>query len=190
MQLGFYFDQTRCIGCFTCVVACKDCHDVPAGPASWMRVECIEQGVYPDLFVAYMARPCYHCENPLCQAHCPAEAISKSGETGIVTVDKDTCLGLSECGICKEVCPYGAPQFGAEPDSRMQKCDLCLGRWRQGEKPVCVEACLMRALDVGSLEELREKYGAGQDAVGFKYQAELGPAVLIKAKSAKVTPLT
>ncbi len=24
MQLGFYFDQTRCTGCHTCVVACKD----------------------------------------------------------------------------------------------------------------------------------------------------------------------
>jgi anaerobic dimethyl sulfoxide reductase subunit B (iron-sulfur subunit) len=39
MQLAFYFDQTRCTGCYTCAVACKDWHDVPAGPASWMRVE-------------------------------------------------------------------------------------------------------------------------------------------------------
>ena len=23
-QVGFYFDQTRCIGCYTCAVACKD----------------------------------------------------------------------------------------------------------------------------------------------------------------------
>ena len=38
MQLGFYFDQTRCINCFTCVVACKDWHDIPAGPASWLKV--------------------------------------------------------------------------------------------------------------------------------------------------------
>lgn len=28
MQLGFYVDQTRCVGCFTCVVACKDWHDI------------------------------------------------------------------------------------------------------------------------------------------------------------------
>ena len=38
MQLAFYFDQTRCTGCYACVVACKDWHDIPAGPASWMRV--------------------------------------------------------------------------------------------------------------------------------------------------------
>jgi len=51
MQMGFYFDQTRCTGCFTCVVACKDWHDVPPGPASWMRVTTVEKGKYPDLFV-------------------------------------------------------------------------------------------------------------------------------------------
>jgi len=42
MQLGFYFDQTRCVGCLTCVVACKDWHDIPAGPANWVEGECIE----------------------------------------------------------------------------------------------------------------------------------------------------
>ena len=35
MQLAFYFDQTRCIGCYTCTVACKNWHDIPAGPANW-----------------------------------------------------------------------------------------------------------------------------------------------------------
>ncbi len=34
MQLTFYFDQSRCTGCETCVVACKDWHDLPAGSAS------------------------------------------------------------------------------------------------------------------------------------------------------------
>jgi anaerobic dimethyl sulfoxide reductase subunit B (iron-sulfur subunit) len=32
MQVGFYFDQTRCIGCNACRVACKDWHDIAAGP--------------------------------------------------------------------------------------------------------------------------------------------------------------
>ncbi|MEE8174036.1 MAG: 4Fe-4S binding protein [Dehalococcoidia bacterium] len=34
--MAFYFDQTRCTGCYACSVACKDWDDVPAGPASWM----------------------------------------------------------------------------------------------------------------------------------------------------------
>ena len=38
MQIGFYFDQTRCTGCSACRVACKDWNDMPAGPENWMRV--------------------------------------------------------------------------------------------------------------------------------------------------------
>ncbi len=30
-QLGLYFDQTRCTGCYTCVVACKDWYDLESG---------------------------------------------------------------------------------------------------------------------------------------------------------------
>ena len=49
MQYGIYFDQTRCMGCFTCVVACRDWHDVPAGPASYIRLTTVEKGRCPEL---------------------------------------------------------------------------------------------------------------------------------------------
>ena len=50
MQRGFYFDQTRCIGCFICCVACKDWHDIPAGPAHWLKVIPFEEGEFPQPF--------------------------------------------------------------------------------------------------------------------------------------------
>lgn len=118
MQLGFYFDQTRCVGCYTCAVACKDWHDIPAGSANWMHVQCIEEGTFPQVSVAYLIRPCYHCENPACLANCPVAAISKAADTGIVTLDRNVCLGQKKCGICKQICPYGSPQFGATEDAR------------------------------------------------------------------------
>ena len=183
MQLGFYFDQTRCVGCFTCVVACKDWHDIPAGSANWMEVRCIEEGTFPNLFIAYLTRPCYHCENPPCVDLCPVQAINKSSENGIVTVDRDVCLGMQECGgLCKEACPYQAPQFSNEADAKMQKCDLCLERWRQGEKPICVEACPMRALDAAPLDELRKKYGDIQEAAGFAYSLAIKSSIVMKTK--------
>ena len=102
MQRAFYFDQTRCTGCYTCVVACKDWHDVPAGPASWMRVSTIERGDFPNLFVAFGASPCYHCAEPICAVVCPAQAISKREDDGVVVVDKDKCREAARCGIITE----------------------------------------------------------------------------------------
>ena len=99
MQIGFYFDQTRCTGCFACAIACKDWHDVPAGPAKWMRVSNREEGRYPNLFVRYWATPCYHCTNPVCSFVCPNEAIAKRDEDGIVIVDRDKCREEHRCGI-------------------------------------------------------------------------------------------
>jgi len=99
MQLGFYFDQNRCTGCFACAVACKDWHDTPAGPARWMRLTYCEEGHFPNLFVSHMVTPCYHCEEPLCVFVCPNEAISKREEDGVVVIDRDKCREEKTCGI-------------------------------------------------------------------------------------------
>ena len=93
MQMGFYFDQTRCTGCFTCIVACKDWNDVDAGPASWRRVTTIEKGKYPDLFVAFLSVACHHCVKPSCVSACPVNAITKREQDGVVVVDREACLG-------------------------------------------------------------------------------------------------
>ncbi|MFC2004117.1 FAD-dependent oxidoreductase [Chloroflexota bacterium] len=98
-QIAFYFDQTRCIGCYTCAVACKDWHDIDAGPVNWMRVHIIEEGKFPNLFVTHLASPCYHCAEPVCSFVCPNEAITKRDEDGIVIVDRDKCRGEHPCGI-------------------------------------------------------------------------------------------
>jgi len=188
MQLAFYFDQTRCTECYTCVVACKDWHDVPAGPASWRRVQTIERGQYPDVFVTFLSTSCYHCEEPACVEACPAGAISKRTEDGIVVVDREECLGKDNCGMCLEVCPYEAPQFGAEENARMQKCNFCVDRWSENKPPVCVAACPMRALDAGPIEEMRAKYGEAIEAVGFSYDEKLRPPVVFKPMAKAIAP--
>ncbi len=182
MQLAFYIDQTRCTGCYTCVVACKDWHDVPAGPASWMRLVTIERGKYPNPFLSYLPSPCYHCAEPACIPACPVNAISKREQDGIVVLDMETCLGKDNCQLCLEVCTYHAPQFGAEENAKMQKCDFCIDRWQEGKKPICVDGCPTRALDAGSIDEMRAKYGEAKEAVGFIYSEELKPSVVFKPK--------
>ncbi len=182
MQYGMYIDQNRCMGCFACVVACKDWHDVPDGPASWIRVTTIEKGKYPNLFVAFLPTTCFHCRTPDCVPACPVNAITKRVEDGIVTVDRETCLGKDNCSLCLEACPYEAPQFGTEENAKMQKCDLCIDRWAEGKKPVCVSSCPMQALDAGPIDELRTKYGDVRDTESFAYSETLVPSITFKPK--------
>ncbi len=99
MQLAFAFDQNRCVGCYTCGVACKDWHDIPAGPAHWRKVSHMEEGEYPNPFVAYLSAACNHCVNPICASVCPATAITKREQDGVVLVDQQTCREAAHCGI-------------------------------------------------------------------------------------------
>ena len=183
-QIGFYFNQSRCIGCYTCSVACKDWNDIDAGPVNWRQVKSIEKGNFPMPFVAYLSISCNHCENPPCIRVCPEKAISKRDNDGVVIVDRAKCVGNKECEMhCLKVCPWNIPQFGTEDNAKMQKCDYCLERLEQGKNPICVEACPMYALDSGPMDELKEKYGTTQEAEGFEYKDKFKPSIIFKPKS-------
>lgn len=182
MDMGFYFDQTRCTGCFTCAVACKDWHSIPPGPAARRQVHTLERGRFPEVSVAFLVTSCYHCARPSCAGACPVGAISKRPQDGIVVVDKEKCLGGGRCDLCLQACPYGIPQFGAGDNPKIDMCDFCLDRSAQGRKPVCVEACPMRALDSGPLDELKVRYSGSRHAQGFAYNEGTAPSVLFKPK--------
>lgn len=166
-------------------MACKDWHDIPAGPVSWIHVATTERGQFPNISVRFLVSLCYHCAKPPCVPACPAGAIIKLKENGVVVVCRETCLGISSCGgICQMACPYGLPQFGTEPDAKMEKCDLCFDRWIEGKKPICVEACPMRALDAAPLGELKLKYGSVEQnkVVGLAFDEVSRPSIVSKAK--------
>jgi anaerobic dimethyl sulfoxide reductase subunit B (iron-sulfur subunit) len=161
-QMAFYFDASACIGCKACQTACKDKNDLPLG-VLWRRVFEYGGGTWNELnhvmtpngvFAYYFSTACQHCENPVCRDVCPTAAISKRDD-GIVLIDADKCIG---CRYCEWACPYGAPQF-REDLGVMTKCNFCEDLLAQGQNPACVDACVMRCLDFGDLEELRQKYG-------------------------------
>lgn len=169
-QKAFYFNSNTCTACKACMAACKDKNDLPVG-VNWRRVYEYGGGSWvpdpdnPGLFLpnnvfAYaVSVACMHCQNAVCTDVCPANAFVK-GPDGVVTLDQDKCIG---CRYCEWTCPYGAPQF-LEDKGVMSKCDGCQDLVAAGEKPACVDACVMRALDFGDLSELKAKYG-GADAL-------------------------
>ena len=79
----------------------------------------------------------------------------KDEDTGLVYIDEEKCVN---CGACAEACPYGIPKADAEKGVYV-KCDGCKDRVAQGKKPICVEACPLRALDFGDIEQLRSDFG-------------------------------
>lgn len=158
MQYGFFIDQSRCIGCNSCTVACMQWHDIQPGSVKWMRVYQWEKGNFPHVRIHMLPVMCYHCENPVCVKVCPHNAIHKEKRYGAVLVAPDRCQGTRKCW---QACPYGAPQYeGDEPAHRMSKCNMCIDRLEQGLKPICVLSCSMRALEFGPLETLMKKYGS------------------------------
>lgn len=185
MQLGFFFDQSRCVGCLTCVIACQEWHQVPAGPVAWRRVITLHEGRYPDPWMAHLSLACNHCEAPPCLDACPAGAITKRADNGVVVVDRSVCI--PNCQACLAACPYGAPQFEREADARMQKCDFCLDRLAEGKQPLCVAACPLRALDAGPLDALRRHHGSCCEAPGLPDPAGSRPALVVKPRPRTVS---
>jgi len=147
-QYIFHFNPDRCIGCFTCEVACKQWHGIKAGTIKYRSVKEITTGTFPDVKSIFRSISCLHCAQPRCIEVCPQGAISKRPEDGIVTVDSSKCTG---CRECYEACPIHAPQFG--DDGTMQKCDMCLDRIENGQQPFCADTCPTQALRWGAADE-------------------------------------
>ncbi|MDX9832663.1 MAG: 4Fe-4S dicluster domain-containing protein [Anaerolineae bacterium] len=147
-QYGFYLEVDKCAECHACEVACKAANNVDLG-VRWRRVTTVWSGTFPNVTKESISLSCMHCGNPACEAVCPAGAIKKDPETGVVRVDRSKCIG---CHYCFFACPFGVPQYG--DDGTMQKCELCIDKLAAGQDPACVSTCPAGALHAGTLEEL------------------------------------
>ena len=101
-QLGLMVDLNRCIGCKTCIVACRNFHElvdhVAAMPNEipyYLRVEDCWTGVFPDVSADSWVVPCQHCIDAQCMTACPEDAISRDPETGVVLIDREKCNGCN-----------------------------------------------------------------------------------------------
>ncbi|MFZ7944359.1 MULTISPECIES: DMSO/selenate family reductase complex B subunit [Bacillaceae] len=182
-QLGFYINQSLCIGCKACTVACKDKNNLDVG-INFRRVYTYEEGsfiqqptkgIVGNVKAFYFSIACNHCREPKCVPSCPVGAISKNKENGVVTIDQEACRGTQ---LCVKACPYGAPQYNKKV-FKSDKCDFCLDLQEDGEDPVCVSTCPMNAIEFGDVRKLRKKYGDVSQIIGMPSNSITKPNIVI-----------
>jgi anaerobic dimethyl sulfoxide reductase subunit B (iron-sulfur subunit) len=182
-QMAFYVDSNVCTGCKACQVVCQQKNELPTSLV-WRRVLNYGGGSWTDkgsyqvpngVFRYFVPLACNHCAVPACLVVCPVSAIMKDGETGVVWIDQELCIG---CRSCEEACPYSIPVFN-EATGKEVKCDMCRDYLAEDKTPICVVTCNQRALDFGDIEELKAKYPDTSDAIEPLPVPSTAPSLLI-----------
>lgn len=153
------YDSTKCIGCRACESACAEAHGLPE-PQDEMVAGVIRKTsetqrcvinayTYGDREI-YSRHQCMHCNEPACAAACLTQAMYKTKE-GPVIWRADKCMG---CRYCMVSCPFDVPKFEYHsPNPKIEKCDMCYDRLKEGKIPACAEIC-PEALIFGTRREL------------------------------------
>lgn len=176
-QWAMVIDQSKCIGCGYCTLACQAHNDVNP-EIEWNRVERAGQVNGKDVF---LPRPCMQCTKAPCVDVCPVKA-SYYRADGIVMMDYERCIG---CRYCEVACPYQARSFNwkafegpnpaipdwgqaevaRRPRGVVEKCSFCYQRIDRGQalglepgvdadaSPACVVVCPTGARIFGDLND-------------------------------------
>lgn len=154
---GMLIDVTRCTGCQSCALACKETYNRPnptVEPAAlssdaYTFID-LRPGANPAEPLA-VKRQCMHCQHPACVSACTVGALTKSAD-GPVVYESKKCIG---CRYCQYACPFGVPTYDwSNPLGLIHKCQMCVERLQEGELPACVESCPAGALRFGRRSDL------------------------------------
>lgn len=132
-----YVNEEWCLGCHLCEYNCAFANSGKKDMAIALR----DIKIRPNIRVETDGKICFavscrHCDEPHCVTNCIAGALSK--KDGIITIDKEKCVG---CYTCVLSCPYGA--ISPSENGVMQKCELCT---QNGGTPKCVDGCPNNAI--------------------------------------------
>jgi tetrathionate reductase subunit B len=103
MRYGMFFDITRCNGCYSCFLACKDEHEgnghLPVSAATCpginlIKINEVEYGTGTRVKVDYVPVPCQQCTDPACMKKFP-DAVYKRPD-GVVIIDPARAKGKKE----------------------------------------------------------------------------------------------
>ena len=161
-------DNTRCIGCRACMVACKSWNDRPADHTDFfagngyqnprdldannytlITFNEVVTGEKPDW--VFGRQLCMHCEHPACASACPTTALFKT-DLGPVVFDENRCIG---CRACMQACPFIIPKYDYESFApKIHKCTFCADRLEVGLDPACATVCPTGAISFGDRDDM------------------------------------
>ena len=170
-QVAKLIDESKCIGCKACQVACMNWNDLrdevgtnvgvydnPSDltPSSWTLMRFFEvepntdDGQRGNLEWLIRKDGCMHCDDPGCLKACPAPGAIVKYANGIVDFISENCIG---CGYCVKGCPFDIPRISGT-DNKAYKCTLCSDRVPVGLEPACVKTCPTGAILFGSKPDM------------------------------------
>jgi Fe-S-cluster-containing dehydrogenase component len=175
---AYAVDIDRCIGCGSCMRACRAENNVPEGVfRTWVEryeIDAAEE-VHVDVALGrsasfdrdalpqaagrrksfFVPKLCNHCRNSVCSQVCPVGASYQTVD-GLVFVDEQRCVG---CAYCVQACPYGT-RFINPRTHVADKCTLCYHRITVGLPPACVLVCPTGSRMYGNLNDRQSELQA------------------------------
>lgn len=105
----------RCIGCYSCMLACSRQRGLVSLVRSAIQVK-TRGGIEGDFILVV----CHACEDPPCAHACQPGALEKAD--GGVKFDRELC---TRCGACKDACLIGAITMDQEEVVVCKHCGMC-----------------------------------------------------------------
>ncbi len=147
-RYGMVIDETKCVGCNACRVACQNQNHLSEYEA-YNHLEEREYGAFPNYSREFLPVQCQHCDNPPCVKVCPTRASYKRKKDGVVLVDQGKCIG---CKYCIAACPYNV-RIIDEEEGYIEKCRFCIEFVEEGGIPACVTTCMTGVRLFGDLDD-------------------------------------
>lgn len=192
-RMGFLIDTSRCIGCRSCQVACKQWNKLAPDktankgsyenpgdltPNLYNRIRFIEKEDGGSVKWRFVNERCVHCGDAGCMKVCPSPGALYRTKEGFVGFDKEKCIS---CKYCVSACAFNVPRYGA--DEKVTKCHLCFDRIGVGMAPACAKACPTQTLQYGPRAGLIAKAKASKKPVyGEEDLSGLGVLYLLDDK--------